>query len=46
MINMNSSIFTLEMVIAIEKEIQEYVQSIELDIDIDIKKLFMKSCKH
>lgn len=38
MINMNSSIFTLEMVIAIEKEIQEYVQSIELDIDIDIKK--------
>lgn len=38
MINMNSNIFTLEMVIAIEKEIQEYVQSIELDIDIDIKK--------
>ena len=38
MINMNKNIFTLAMVIAIEKEIQEYVESIELDIDIDIKK--------
>tara|TARA_B110000037_G_scaffold221716_1_gene293704 strand:- start:4825 stop:5835 length:1011 start_codon:yes stop_codon:yes gene_type:complete len=38
MINMNSNIFTLAMVIAIEKEIQEYIESIELDIDMDIKK--------
>ncbi len=38
MINMNSNIFTLAMVIAIEKEIQEYIESIELDIDIDVKK--------
>ena len=38
MINMNKNIFTLAMVIAIEKEIQEYIESIELDIDIDIKK--------
>lgn len=38
MINMNKNIFTLAMVIAIEKEIHEYVESIELDIDIDIKK--------
>lgn len=38
MINMNKNIFTLAMVIAIEKEIQEYVENIELDIDIDIKK--------
>lgn len=38
MINMNKHIFTLAMVIAIENEIQEYVESIELNIDIDIKK--------
>jgi len=38
MINMNKNIFTLAMVIAIEKEIQEYVESIELDVEIDIKK--------
>ena len=35
---MNKNIFTLAMVIAIEKEIQEYIDTIELDIDIDIKK--------
>jgi len=38
MINMNKNIFTLTMVMAIEKEIHEYVESIELDNDIDIKK--------
>ena len=39
MINMNENIFTVAMMIAIEKEIQEYVGNIELEIDMDIKKI-------
>ena len=38
MINMTKNIFTVAMMIAIEKEIQEYIETVELEIDIDIKK--------
>ena len=38
MINMNKNIFTVSMLIEIEKEIHDYVKSTELTIDIDVKK--------